>query len=251
MPNKNIHYNTKEILEFYSARRRRWDEFYPSERWVFEEIVRQKRTLGDILDVGCACGGLGAALDEKAILDSYTGIDIHKGAIEWANREQKLNVPSSFIAGDILELDLDKRYDTVISLSCADWNIETDKIINTCWERVRPGGYFIISLRLTPGEGINDITRSYQRIEFSGRGKKAEIANYVVFNFGEIVGMIKGLEPSPDVIGAYGYWGRPSPTTVTPFNQVVFTVFYIRKGKRDNSGREIKTEFNLPPDIFS
>ena len=62
---KNIKFTTKEISEFYGANRNKWMDFYPSERWVFEKIIDPKKGLGDIIDIGCACGGLYKALSEK------------------------------------------------------------------------------------------------------------------------------------------------------------------------------------------
>ena len=73
--NKNIKYSSKELVEFYSCSRQRWDEFYPSERWVFDKVAGKNKKLGDILDVGCACGGLGIALSNRFMLTSYKGVD--------------------------------------------------------------------------------------------------------------------------------------------------------------------------------
>lgn len=249
LKNKNIRYKSREILKFYSSNRQTWDEFYPSERWVFEKIAEEKKMMGDILDVGCACGGLGRALTEKSTVVSYTGVDLNQEAIEWALKKQNLSIPSNFIVGDIIELKLNNKYDLVVSLSCADWNIETKKIIDVCWEKVKEGGYFVISLRLTTKKGINDIKRSYQYINFYGDEKEPEIANYAVFNFKEAITIMKNLIPVPELIGAYGYWGEPSETAVTPYSKLVFGVFYIRKGIR-GSEKNIKVEFNLPLEVF-
>ena len=247
--NKNIRYQTKQITDYYSSHRRAWKELYPSEQWVFEKIANENGGLGDVLDVGCACGGLSVALQEKNMLSSYTGIDIHEEAIGWAGNNIEFGFPVEFIAGDIIELELSKQYDTVISLGCADWNVESRKIIDACWKNVKAGGNFIISLRLTPGEGINNIKKSYQTIIFSGREDQPEKANYVVFNVNEAVRMLRLLDPSPDLIGCYGYWGKPSSTAVTPYKRLIFAVFYIKKRTGDYLG-EIRTDYNLPKDIF-
>ncbi len=249
MINRNIAYKSDEMLKFYRSNRSKWNDLYPSERWVLEKIASQNKTLGDILDVGCACGGLAKALSEKAIINSYTGVDIHNGAIDWALKHQKLPIPTSFIKGDIIKLGLNQLYDTAVSFSCVDWNIETEKIARVCWRLVKEGGYFIISLRLTPGEGINDINKSYQYINFSGKDKDPEIANYVVFNFQDALRMIRGLSPSPELIGGYGYWGSPSPTAVTLYDKLVFAVFYIKKGFNDID-QNIRVEMNLPIGLF-
>lgn len=158
---RNIEYKTAEIPLYFSANRQRWDDFYLSEKWVLSRLAQERATFGDVLDVGCACGGLGAALNEKFTIDSYTGIDISGLAIDWARRHLNLPVTVNFIAGDFLKIDLaGKKYDTVFSLSCADWNIETDPIINAAWERVKPNGYFVISLRLTNRASINLVCAS-------------------------------------------------------------------------------------------
>lgn len=249
MHNRNVIYKSKEILRFYSYSRRTWKELYPSEKWVFEKIVGKDRTLGDILDVGCACGGLAPALAEKFYISSYTGVDINKEAIEWARKQRGLSMPHRFIVGDILNQKLNHKYDLVVSLSCADGSIKTDRIIAACWEKVKKGGYFIISLRLTNKKGINNYKKSYQYINFYGDNKNLEIANYVVFNFKEALVLLRNLTPSPHLIGAYGYDGKPSSTAVTPFNRLVFAVFYIKKGI-NNSNQSPKVEFNLPLKIF-
>ena len=246
--NKNIIYKSPQISEYYSNNRQNWDDFYDSEKWVFERIAGEKKSLGNILDVGCACGGLGMALDKEFTILSYTGIDINNDAIEWARKNCSLTVPSFFIANDVLDVDIATTYDMVVSLSCADWNIETDDIIEASWSRLNAGGYFVISLRLTPLQGINDIRRSYQLINFSGGQREPEIANYVVFNFKEILLRIKSLKPQ--FIGTYGYYGKPSPTAHTPFERLIFAVFYIKKGKGDQKCEDITTEFKLPLNIF-
>lgn len=246
---RNIVYKTDEIREFFKDNRQQWDQFYPSERWVFEHIAQEAGGIGKVLDVGCACGGLGAALAEKFSPESYTGIDIHEGSIAWARENQKTTVPSEFIAGDILTQGVPGSFDVVTSLSCADWNIETERIVKKCWEGVKPGGYFVISMRVVPTEGVNDITKSYQRINYSGREKSPELANYVIVNFDEALLMFKNLSPEPSKIGAYGYWGKPSSTAVTVYKDIVFAVFYIKKIKEGGAG-SVTFEFSLPPELM-
>lgn len=250
MPNKNIVYKSKGIYKFFSSHRQTWQEFYPSERWVFDRVAGPKQILGDVLDVGCACAGLGAALVNRFRLKSYTGVDINKDAVLWAVNNQRLPVSTKLIAGDILKQKLTNSYDTVVSLSCADWNIETKRIIDYCWKRVRFGGYLVISLRIAKEKGINNIKKSYQYIDFKGKDGDREIANYVVFNFKDTLKMFAKLRPAPSSIGSYGYWGRPSPTAVTLFERLVFAVFYIQKGECRAKRDGIKLELNLPADIF-
>jgi SAM-dependent methyltransferase len=247
---KNIKYCSRELSDFYSKNRNSFSGFYPSEKWVFDKVFKSNGSFGKILDVGCACGGLSAALNEKYDFKSYTGIDISKASIESAKRIVKLKLPTKFIAGDIvLQKNQKNKYDTVFSLSCADWNVQTNKIFNVSWNALKPGGFMMISLRLTDGKGINNIRKSYQYINMSGRDKNPEIANYVVFSLKDAVELFSSQRPSPESIGAYGYWGKPSKTAVTPYKRLVFAVFYIKKSK-DSGIKSIRTEFNLPSDIY-
>lgn len=250
MENRNIKYTSKQIKQFYSSNRQRWKDLYPSEQWVFTRIGNARaEKLGEVLDVGCACAGLGIALCEKFILNSYTGVDINSDAIEWARQEVNLPVPTSLISGDIVDLDLKQQYDMVVSLSCADWNIETAEIIASSWARVKPGGHLVISLRLTPEKGVNDISQSYQYINFSEDDEKPEIANYVVLNVKEALTILGNLEPTAEFIGAYGYWGEPSKMAVTNFEKLIFVVFYIKK-EIQAIKNDIRTELFLPLDTF-
>lgn len=246
---QNITYKSEEILSFYSNNRQCWEDFYPSERWVFERIAGDAEEMGDVLDVGCAGGGLGAALSERFQLLSYTGIDIHEGIIDWAISNRVLTVPVEFYAADISTVQLDRSFDVVVSLGCADWNLDTGSIIQACWDRVKPGGYFVVSLRLTTGSSVNDMSKSYQHINFSGDDPDPETANYVVTNCREALKMLNGLGPAPDLIGAYGYWGKPSSTAVTPFEQILFSVLFVRKGTDDQG--QARLELHWPADVLT
>ena len=72
------------------------------------------------------------------------------------------------------------------------------------------------SFRLTSGESLIDAHRSYQYVNFNGE-KEGEIAPYVVLNFSELLGQLKSLAPSRIV--AFGYFGVPASTAVTPLEQ--------------------------------
>ncbi|MCX5855331.1 MAG: class I SAM-dependent methyltransferase [Deltaproteobacteria bacterium] len=242
---KNIVYQSSQISEYYGNNRQRWDDLYKSEKWVFERIAGEKESLGKILDVGCACGGLGKALGEKYSFQSYTGVDINSDAITFAKRNINFEQPVTLINDDILNINTQSEYDIVASLGCADWNIETEKIVAACWHGVNEGGHLVISLRLTDREGLNDIDRSYQYIQFFCNEEKPERANYVVFNIRDAFKLFKNLLPQPLLIGAYGYWGKPSETARTPYHDLVFAVFYLQKAPNIRND-DIRVELSLP-----
>lgn len=248
----NVVYKTDQIARYFAHHRVRWDDFYPSERWVFERVGSDRRGFGKVLDVGCAAGGLGLALNERFPLTSYFGVDINDPAIEVARaRRATYRVPAKFHAGDILDLGTldDEPFDTVVNLSCADWNIDTQAIIDASWNRLAAGGRFVISLRLTNGEGVNDITRSYQPIRLLDDAPDAcERANYVVFNVHEALALLGNLRPQAAHILGYGYWGPPSRTAVTVHDRLLFAVFAVTKGTV--SATEVTTELHFPLSIW-
>lgn len=255
MSGKNIEYKTKNISEYFSTNRVKWDQFYPSEKWILERIAGPDGQMGSVLDAGCAAGGLGLALEERFSLKEYVGVDINGPAIDHANTiRSQYACPCHFICGDILtinSLSADK-YDNVFSLSCADWNIATEDIISECWKYVRVGGHFILTLRLTPRQSLLNFSESFQYIYF-GEGmpeKEQEIerAPYIVLNFHHALSLLSNLQPRPDNILAYGYWGTPSPTARTKYDRLVFTALAVKKGNNDR--KDIAGEFHLPVDLF-
>jgi SAM-dependent methyltransferase len=236
---KNIKYKTSEIREYYAFNRRTWDEFYKSEREIVSRVMRLAGSDISILDVGCAAGGLGFALNDHFNVINYIGLDINKSVIEYAKRQ---DVPVGgkfrFIHGDIADRSLFSEceiFDLVISFGCVDWNVNFRKSLEACWALVKPGGYFISSIRLTPEPGINDIKNSYQYILFSGTGPKEDVekANYIVVNIFDALRLLSEFKPAN--IDVYGYWGEPSGTAVTPYDRIVFSVFAVKKCEEGTS----------------
>ena len=231
----NLRYSSREIAEFYSRHRNTWNELYSSEQAIFARLAEGKESFGTVLDVGCAVGGLGRALAERCKVRRYVGIDINHQAIQAALlRQSDFPVPCSFICGDIVDHPAPlpgQQFDLVCSLSCADWNLEPLRIIQTCWDHVAPGGHLVLSVRLTNGRGLNDLNQSYQFIHFGDDPLTGgeERANYVVFNVFELLGNLASLKPCPNRLSAYGYWGKPSRTAVTPYERLVFAVFALEK----------------------
>jgi len=256
MQSKNIEYKTKHISEYFSINRVKWDQFYPSEKWIFERVAGHDGHMGSVLDAGCAAGGLGLALGERFSLKKYVGVDINAPAIEHAKTKgSQYSCPCNFICGDILTIDSlpSDKYDNVFSLSCADWNIATEDIISKCWKYVRVGGHFVLTLRLTPQESLLNFSESFQYIYF-GKGmpeKEPEVekAPYIVLNVQHALAILANLQPRPDHVMAYGYWGPPSPTARTKYDSIVFTALAVRKGNNDRE--DIPGEFHLPVDLFS
>lgn len=250
----NIVYRTPHLAEFFLTHRRRWDEFFPSERWVFERIGNSPQGFGRVLDVGCAVGGLGNAITQKFSVTSYTGLDINAQAIEAAARINILSVPTQFLCADIVTCTdvADEAFDTVAALSVADWNVDTNAIIAECWKKVAPGGRLLITLRLTDGQGVNDLEQSFQYIvpdeDFEMPRDKSDLekAPYVVLNTHEALRIFTMQTPPPRDILLYGYWGKPSATATTPYERLAFAVLAITKPLSGSTQDDTRLECHFP-----
>ena len=249
----NIAYRTDVIGAYFSRHRRRWDEFYPSERRVFERVGRERGGFGRVLDVGCAAGGLGAALPERFPVASYTGIDISASAIAAARRATDVTVPHEFVAGDAVSAPelAGRRFDTVFNLSCADWNVDTGGIMAATWRAVAPGGCMITTLRLTNGTSERDMARSFQFIHYdaSPLPDDAERAAYVVLNTGDALAMLGEL--GPERVVGYGFWGAPSTMARTPFGSILFAVFAIFRAAGDVPCDRADFDLDFPVDAWA
>ena len=127
-----------------------------------------------------------------------------------------------------------RHFDVVFSLSCVDWNVRFDDMLRAAWGYVRPGGSLVSTFRLTNGPGCSDFEKSYQFINFEGV-LKGERASYVVLNCQSLLQQLGAFDPAE--INAFGYWGAPSASAVTPYRQLCFTAFSVRKRRDGEIGR--------------
>ena len=242
---KNIAYQTDQIARYFARNRVAWQQFYESERVIIEQLGLDRDD--EILDIGCGCGGLGLALRDRFRIEKYTGVEINQAA---AKTGRVLNPYAHILCGDILDLSRNelrqRRFDTVFSLSCVDWNVRFSEMLAVAWNHVLPGGHLVATFRLTGEEGCDDINRSYQYINYDGI-RKGERASYVVLNAQSLRRQLSEFNPSE--INAYGYWGKPSVTAVTPYERLCFAAFSIRKRESDDVAA-LRCRLKLPKEIL-
>lgn len=243
---KAIPYESDAIERYFRTHRVTWGDFYPSERIMLERLSPGAGT--SVLDIGCGCGGLGLALSERFGVVDYTGIEINARAAATAS---DLNPRARIHTGDFLSIDAGtlrrEGYDLVASLSCIDWNVGFDEALDAAYALVKPGGHLLLSLRLTSGDTVNDVTRSYQYINYEGV-RNGEIAAYVVLNGRELLDRVLAFRP--ERIAGYGRWGTPSPTAVTPCERLCFSVLTVQKPMIEPP-LDARLELDLPADLLA
>ena len=241
----NISYKSESFLNYYSKKRMKWEEFYPSEKKILERIIRRYDQGFELLDAGCGCGGLGKAMSENFNIKYYTGVDCNQQEIDYANVHNRLSIPHQYICGDIASYEDEKQYDIVVSLSCIDFNIDVQGMLESCWAKVKCGGYLVTSVRLTNDETINDVNKAFQKLGGD------EVANYVVFNIDDFIKVILELKNNPvDLIEAFGYWHAPADGTVVKYDKLCMSVFAIRKALTNEYNDKPVTHFELPDDLW-
>ena len=241
----NITYHTDQLARYFTQNRVTWQQFYESERIIINQLHLDR--YHEILDIGCGCGGLGLALQAQFRVENYTGVEINPLAAETA---RKMNLKAQIFCGDILDLSQnalrEKRFNVVFSLSCIDWNVRFSDMLATAWNFVAPGGHLVSTFRLTVEEGCNDIKRSYQYINCD-EVLEGECASYVVLNAKTLIQQLISFNASE--IRAFGYWGAPSATAVTPYERLCFAAFSIRKRKAGDVSA-LHCHLDLPPEIL-
>lgn len=242
---RNIVYQTDQIARYFAHHRVAWDQFYASERVIIDQLNLGRHQ--EILDIGCGCGGLGLALRDRFELENYTGVEINTSA---ADAARAMNPKAKFFCGDILDLThselRDTSFDVVFSFSCIDWNVQFSAMLAAAWNHVVAGGHLVSTFRLTGDEECADFIRFHQFINFDGV-LEGERAPYVVVNARYLIDQLLSFNPSE--VSAYGYWGAPSSTAVTPYERLCFAAFSIRKRTPDDKGKA-HCQFNLPEEIL-
>ena len=242
---KNISYKTEEIVKFFGENRVTWEQFYESEKIIIDGLGLESSD--SILDIGCGCGGLGLTLKDKFGVTNYTGVEINELA---ARKAEEMNPLAEILCGDFLDFSQsvisEKVFDLVFSLSCFYWNIQGDEMLLSAWNHVKEGGALVATFRIVATSGVSDMKKSYQYINYDGK-LSGEKAPYVVFDAKELFTKLKALSPS--TIEAYGYFGAPSRTAITPYTDICFTAISITK-RQGNNSVEPRLDLQLPTEIL-
>ena len=227
---KNLSYQNKDISNYFSKNRIKFSDFYRSEKKIILKHIKNNK---NIFDIGCGCGGLGLALQEKFKNIHYEGIEMNKYAARYGIKNfagKNLTIYNNdFLKFNVLKELKFKSYDYIFSLSCIDWQYNFHKSFIKAINLLNKSSKLIISLRLTKKSSINDINNSFQYINYSNL-KKGDRAPYVVLNALEFIDFIDAY--NIHINDLYGYYGLPSKTAVTPFKKIFFVVAVLKLGKK-------------------
>ena len=232
-------WETKKIREFYSNNRITWDQLYNSQKEILEKANLNESS--NILDLGCACGGLYKILNKKYKINKYTGIDINPQCIQYASEIYK---DVEFINDDISKMSNDKfheKFDFVISFGFIDCSNSFYGTFEKITNFLKPDGKLIFDLRLTDKEDLLNINKSFQYLDYTGEkiGEKIPYNVVNIFNFKEY------LEKKFKNFDCYsiGYNLAPSKNAVLDYKEICFSTWLLKPS--GSNQKKIDLPYNL------
>ena len=118
-----------------------------------------------ILDLGCGTGKHDFLLAEKGY--KITGVDLSDEMIKIAKSANKYNV--KFILGDVRNINLNEKFDVVISLfhvaSYQTENLDFKKYLETAFNHLKAGGLFVFDFWYGPGVITDKPTKRERNFE--------------------------------------------------------------------------------------
>lgn len=226
-PNNSDAWANPDAVEFFSVHRSDARELYPSEKKFLIEVLKPGMT---VLDVGCATGGMYAALRDLIGDIHYTGVDVSAPMIRRA-RERFPQAQFEFVDGKKLPFP-DASFDVVISFGVLHMILNWRELLAECFRLTKKS--FLFDLRLVEGESVEDRSRSWQWIAPDSQEQSDNRVPYVVLNAKEAVEMCVSLEPSIS-LRAYGYLHPIAQTARGPYSEVCMTSFCMERSRSCHS----------------
>lgn len=91
----------------------------------FLEYLKKKDDIKTVLEIGCGAGTYPIEFKEYFDKKEYLGIDIGKPAIDYC----KQNSDFEFLCGDIINIEMDKKFDLVFSHAVVDHVYDIDAFV--------------------------------------------------------------------------------------------------------------------------
>jgi hypothetical protein len=187
----NVSYLYREATHFTPRKLLHWDDLSLCEKTLIEMIGKRKNmSLGHVMDLSSA--GISAAVSQRFRV------------LSWDRRESAKK---------------NELYDTVLAIQTGPATLDLKDLLKNWWELVKPYGYMIFSLHLTPTQSGDTQT---------------------LWNLPDALKLFRNLSPSPSPITGSGQWGQFQG------DRAVYTVFSLQKTEDPSC----EGEFFLPLELF-
>ena len=207
------------LVPFYTEKRCRPEDLYPSERRFLPWLAGQSDS---VLDVGCAAGGFRNIWRHYQLSIIYTGVDVSGPLIEAA---RSLHPDCQFHVGDCANgFALEDRHSTVVqALGWLHWDPRYLEAIRELWRLTGRYLFFDVRLASQPEHSV----QGKQLLAYTGFGDDGSTVPYLVVAWPPLASLLLDLEPVS--IFGYGYWGKAAETVIGVEGQVCFVTFVLEK----------------------
>ena len=133
------------VKKRFSKSLKTYDDNAIVQKQMAEKLVDflPKKEFDSILEIGCATGLLTKQIKSKLSFYSFSANDI---VSESESYIKEIIPQSEFILGDIETINLDKKYDLIISNACLQWCNDIEKTILKLKNSLNEGGILAVSV---------------------------------------------------------------------------------------------------------
>lgn len=209
------------VLDYFRGNRRATSDVYPSEWYFLKDRLREGMT---ILDVGCAQGGFAGIVAEHVNAFTYVGTEINPEMVAIAKAKYPHH-QFHLVREGAFSLPNAKRFDVVLVLGILHLHETWRETLRSAWSYTEAD--MIFDLRETTGQTVEDIERSYMKMDFGGGDSRHSQSRvpYIVVNESEAAQTVRSICSDSTKIDCYGYAHKASPSAVTPFDQITTRVW--------------------------
>ena len=191
-----------------------------------------KNKFNSVFEIGCGSGVLTKQIKEKISYIHYTGNDIVDESKQYID---KIIPDSKFIVGDIEELQLDSKFDLIISNACLQWCSNFEATVSKLIKMLNTNGILAFSTfgnqNIIEIKNILDIGLHY----YSCENLKQIFNSYNIISFKEEVSKLY-FETPHNVLQHLKYTGV-NTFSMTSFNKTKLKAFentYKKHYLKDN-----------------
>lgn len=151
--------NKKTVANNFSKSSKNYDKYAIIQKHMAKKLIEHldEDSYGNILEIGCGTGILTDYILDKNLFSILDLCDISSEMLQKVKKKYKDKI-NSYILGDIEELELNQKYDLIISNASFQWFNNLEKTLEKLLKALNPGGLLLFS---TFGE------KTYRELEIS------------------------------------------------------------------------------------
>ena len=213
------------VLDFFKSHRQTTKDVYPSEWFFLQRVLSESMS---VLDIGCAQGGFATILEEHLKSFDYVGADISEAMIQTARERHPTR---TFVLTPETDLSVlgGRRFDVVLCLGILHLNEKWRELIAQAWAHT--DGALILDLREGHAETVEDIKRSYFKMDFNGgdESHSSMVLPYNVINSSDALATLKKICHGYSKLERYGYERSIRDSAVSTYSEVMMSTYMIQK----------------------